>query len=192
MRLPRHSTIVAYLALFAALGGSATAATALKRNSVGSAQIRNGSVHVSDLAKSARPLTKARIASVVTDTMTSQQVLDALSGAVRGQNGAPGAKGDTGAQGAQGPAGVNAITRVAQHDSTALAQGQRGDMVIACPDGMVAIGGGLADQSPTRTVIASNLTDARTGWHLAYNSPSAPAPSGTDGWALCIPGSISG
>ncbi len=50
MRLPRHSTVVAYLALFVSVGtGGAFAATQLAPNSVGSAQIRPGSIRMSDL-----------------------------------------------------------------------------------------------------------------------------------------------
>ena len=41
---PRHGTVVAYLALFLALGGTAFAAASLPRNSVGTAQIRNSAV----------------------------------------------------------------------------------------------------------------------------------------------------
>ena len=46
MRLgrPRHGTVVAYLALFLALGGTAFAAASLPRHSVGTAQLRNGAV----------------------------------------------------------------------------------------------------------------------------------------------------
>jgi len=41
---PSHATIVAYLALFVALGGTAYAATSLPANSVGTKQLRNGAV----------------------------------------------------------------------------------------------------------------------------------------------------
>lgn len=44
MKLPRHNTVIAYLALFVALGGSAYAATQLPKNSVGSKQIKRNAV----------------------------------------------------------------------------------------------------------------------------------------------------
>lgn len=44
---PRHSTVVAYLALFAALGGTGYAAFRLPKNSVGAKQIRAGAVRSS-------------------------------------------------------------------------------------------------------------------------------------------------
>src|SRR5436190_8452174 len=101
MRLT-YSNVVSSIALVAALGGGATAgAAALSRNSVGTAQIRDRSVNVRDLARTARPPSRARIASVVTDTMTSTEVLEALSGAVKGS---PGGQGPQGPAGAQGPA----------------------------------------------------------------------------------------
>jgi hypothetical protein len=52
-RRPSHATIVAYLALFVALGGSAYAATSLPAGSVGATQIRAGAVTGGKLAKGA-------------------------------------------------------------------------------------------------------------------------------------------
>jgi hypothetical protein len=54
IRRPSHATVVAYLALFVALGGSAIAVSRvgtndLKNNAVTSAKIRNGSVGAADL-----------------------------------------------------------------------------------------------------------------------------------------------
>lgn len=97
MRLPKHSTLAAYAALFVALGGTSYAATELAPNSVGSTQIRNGSVTRSDLAKSARPATKAKLAQAITDVVT-----DPATGVNIHVTGEKGDKGDTGAQGATG------------------------------------------------------------------------------------------
>lgn len=44
MKLPRHNTVIAYLALFVALGGSAYAATQLPKNSVGPKQLKANAV----------------------------------------------------------------------------------------------------------------------------------------------------
>ena len=54
VRRPRHATVVAYLALFIALGGSAYAASKvgtrdLKPNAVTSPKIRNGAIRASDV-----------------------------------------------------------------------------------------------------------------------------------------------
>lgn len=49
--IPGHATVAAYLALFASVStGGAFAATQLAYNSVGSEQIRPGSVRLSDLS----------------------------------------------------------------------------------------------------------------------------------------------
>ncbi len=47
---PGHAVVVAYLALFVALGGTGYAAITLPRDSVGATQIKPGAVHASDLA----------------------------------------------------------------------------------------------------------------------------------------------
>jgi hypothetical protein len=84
---------VAYLALFFALGGTSFAAVnALPRNSVGSAQIKNGAIQKVDLAKR---------------TVSSLRGLRGLRGTAgpQGPAGPTGATGATGAAGATGPPG---------------------------------------------------------------------------------------
>jgi hypothetical protein len=78
--MPRHPTVVAYLALFVALGGSSYAAVQLSRNSVKSKHIANGQVKRADLAR------KARVGRP-------------------GPAGAPGAQGPEGSQGPKGDPG---------------------------------------------------------------------------------------
>jgi len=91
---------VAYLALFFALGGTSLAAVnALPRNSVGTAQLKNGAV------------TKTKIAKT---TLSSLRGLRGLRGTAgpqgpagpQGSAGATGAPGSAGAPGATGPQGV--------------------------------------------------------------------------------------
>lgn len=116
---PKHSTVVAYLALFAALGGTGYAATALPRASVTSATIRDGSVKLADLAPSIRPgkasrVFRAAVTEVVNDP-ASGVVTIKVSGekgdkgdagaAVTGAAGSAGATGSTGATGVQGVEG---------------------------------------------------------------------------------------
>jgi hypothetical protein len=48
-RMPRHSTIAAYLALFLALGGTSYAVVNLPRNSVGASELRKNAVRSSDV-----------------------------------------------------------------------------------------------------------------------------------------------
>src|SRR5436305_1728979 len=70
---PRHATVVAYLALFVALGGSAVAAKTaitgkqIKNGTITSADIKNGSIKGADLKK---------------DTLTGTQINEAKLGTV--------------------------------------------------------------------------------------------------------------
>ena len=94
-RRPRHATIVAYLALFASLGGTAFAATQLPRNSVGAVQIQRGAVGTSEVAN------------------RSLRAVDFVAGDLpqgpagpKGGMGATGPAGSVGAAGSMGPIGM--------------------------------------------------------------------------------------
>jgi Collagen triple helix repeat (20 copies) len=85
-RRPSSATIISLVALFVALGGTGYAAVALApRNSVGSAQVINGSLLKKDLSK---------------------KTIAALKGN-RGLRGPAGAQGAAGPTGPTGPAGAN-------------------------------------------------------------------------------------
>ena len=87
LRFLRRNTI-ALLALFLALGGTTYAASTalIRKNSVASPQVVNGSLQTKDLSKKARKALKGNRGP-------------------RGLRGAPGAKGATGAQGVKGDKG---------------------------------------------------------------------------------------
>jgi hypothetical protein len=53
MRRPSHGTVVAYVALFVALGGTTLAATHLGKNSVGSKQLKKSAVTTAKIKKNA-------------------------------------------------------------------------------------------------------------------------------------------
>ena len=90
LRSPTYGNIVGTLALFIALGGTSYAVTKLPRNSVGSVQVRDGSLTATDLAPGA-----------------------SASGArgPRGALGPPGALGEAGPRGQQGPSDVITAAR---------------------------------------------------------------------------------
>lgn|GEM_PF-898976 len=93
MKRPQISTIIACIALFLAIGGTATAAKLIngkniKKGTVTAKQIKN---------------------STITSGKISPATIASLKGA-QGPKGEKGAKGDTGAQGVQGPAGVAGLT----------------------------------------------------------------------------------
>jgi hypothetical protein len=93
--LPTHATIVAYLALFFALGGVGYAATQLPAGSVGTPQLRNGAVTLKKIARSAR-IAMAR--------GTGPARATGAAGAT-GPQGGPGPQGSPGPQGPPGPKG---------------------------------------------------------------------------------------
>jgi hypothetical protein len=64
-RRPSHTTAVAYLALFVALGGSAYAASHLGKKTVGTKQLKGGAVTAAKLKKNA--VTKAKIKAAAVD-----------------------------------------------------------------------------------------------------------------------------
>lgn len=190
MHVPRPSTVIAAIALFAALGGTATAAVTLGRDSVGareikragvsSSEIRDRSVRVRDLHRAARPPTRAQIAQVAEDTMTSSEVLDALRGAVRGESGAPGAQGE---RGPAGP-GIQAI-QTRQATSGDVAPGQTASWQVRCEAGERVLGGGGA--LPGATLLASIPLSGGDpeGWQVDVRNDSGSTGRVT-AYALCV------
>jgi hypothetical protein len=76
-RRPSHATVVAYLALFVALGGTAVAAGRLPRGSVGTAQLRDGAVATRKIHPGA--ITASKVAR---DALTGAQIREATLGTV--------------------------------------------------------------------------------------------------------------
>jgi hypothetical protein len=95
-RRPSPATVIAIIALFVALGGTSYAAVALPRNSVGSAQVINGSLKKADLAEK-------------------------TVAALKGGRGAPGTQGATGPSGPAGAPATALWAVIAANGSTARA-----------------------------------------------------------------------
>lgn len=198
-----YANVAATLALFLVVsGGSAYAATQLAPNSVGSAQLKKGSV------------TKAKLAKGFTVTGATGAKGDAgAAGAVgaKGEVGATGATGETGAVGATGAKGDTGVTGTKGDTGTAGSPGLAGLEVVSattaedsisykqavatCPVGKKAISGGstyaasaapaplaVAESGPT--VSGSRAPDGATpdGWIVAMNEESTFA--GT--WILTV------
>ena len=118
-RSGRIATVIAGIALFVALGGTAAAVTAIPRDSVGSPQIRTDAVRAPEIAKDA-----VRSPEIAKDAVRSPEIAD---GAIRSSEIRDGgillADISTGArnalQGAQGPAGPAGVAeaRVAANAS---------------------------------------------------------------------------
>ena len=100
IRRPRASVVIASLALFVALGGSATAASSLVTGS----QIKNGTIAGKDLKKSTVTGSKVKNGSLSSSDL-STSAKSALKGA-KGDPGPAGPAGPPGQTGAQGPRGI--------------------------------------------------------------------------------------
>lgn len=155
MRIPSHTTLAAYGALFLALGGTSYAAMQTPAGSITTRDLHNGAVTRAKLAKNVRiqrndATFKKMVATDVTTTMTSDQVLTALADAVKGQPGIQGDQGPSGPPGASGANGANG------------APGPKGDPGVpgAAPAAARIASDGTVVWSSTGTVQAAKIGDA--------------------------------
>jgi hypothetical protein len=95
-----YANVVASLALFVALGGGAYAAITPPKNSVGSKQIKDGSVRTADLANNAVTAAKVKNGSLLSADFKAGQ----LPAGAQGRAGVQGPVGPQGPTGATGPA----------------------------------------------------------------------------------------
>lgn len=188
-----RGNVVAYLALFVALGGTSYAAAKLPANSVTSRQIKNGSVTRADLAKSARPLTRARMAEAITQVVTDPAT--GINVTLHAQDGAQGPQGDPGPQGpagATGPAGPPSTPVVTLRTATAsVSPSATGSAVASCDAGQKVIGGGATmpgDSGSSGTagaILTSSPTDDGLGWAVQMTNRGAEAHTMTV-IAVCV------
>jgi hypothetical protein len=180
---------IAWLALFAALGGTTYAAVSLPRNSVGTKQLRNHAVTYAKLSpKAARRLHGA--AGPAGPAGAQGPKGDTGAQGPKGDTGAQGPKGDTGAQGpegAVGPAGPkgNAGASVTVHREADAANfslsGDGTTMTLTCNTGETAIGAGYANLPNGITLTGSTIGSTDAEWVLTFSGDA----TGATGTALC-------
>lgn len=135
-RLPKPATVIAGVALFAAIGGTATAATTLidgkniRAGTITAKQVKNGSLGTADLSRAARA---------------------ALRGA-RGANGAQGAPGATGAAGPQGAVGPQGTPGAQGPQGIVGPQGPAGADGVIDPESTTLGGRNLPPNATTRVL----------------------------------------
>jgi hypothetical protein len=160
-----RSNLVAYIALFAALTSTGYAATTklLPANSVGTRQVIDHSL----LRQDFKPGQLVR----------GPRGLRGVAGAT-GATGPAGPAGPAGTTGVQGPPGPVNVT-YAESDQISLHAGSSATGVAVCPDGMVAIGGGvvpgLTATPPTGVSVRYSDWDTSTGalpdeWSVTMNN----------------------
>ena len=143
MRVPSHSTVVAYLALFVALGGTTYAATRIgskeiKDNSIQSRDIRNRAIALTDISAKAR------------SSLRGQRGAQGSAGAP------PDAPGGQGPAGPPGPSGVPADAVVVGATGTAVENGAQLRAALA------ALPAATAD-APQAVVLGVGRFDAANG-----------------------------
>jgi hypothetical protein len=181
---PGHATVVAYLALFVALGGSSYAAL-----SVGSSNIRDGSIRSVDIGtgqvRSANILNNdVQGIDIANGTIRSQDVQDhsLLAGDFapgqlpQGPQGAQGLKGDTGDPGKDGKDGTNGtngatnVRKVIASPPTSVEADKNGSSSAPCDQpGEHVTGGGYIIYLGSTDVSINVLgpTGSPTEWTVA-------------------------
>ena len=185
----RHTTAVAYLALFAALGGSAYAAV-----TVTGKNIKNGTITGKDVKN--RSLGTSKLSPTAVSSLIGERGPQGPQGergarGPAGPIGQTGPKGDTGPageQGLQGPTGVSGYVVVVTpvSEATTIPKGQAGRVGVVCPDGRRVLGGGVAHypENQSARVVESTPADTGTGWTaLVYNDGDSSFESYA--WATC-------
>jgi hypothetical protein len=199
----RHTTAVAYLALFAALGGSAYAAVTvtgknIKDGTVTGRDVKNASLGTSELSATAvSSLTGERGPAGPQgpkgDSGEQGQAGpqgpkgDSGQQGPTGPNGAPGPAGPTGAPGPAGPPGPSGISgwdyRVSSPGLYIRAGGVGGGYV-RCPDGKQALGGGGSVDNAGAFLTTSAPNDAGTAWYAWFNNTSSSSVTAY-AWVIC-------
>jgi hypothetical protein len=154
-----YAKLAASLALFIALGGTATAAITLPRNSIGAREISNDAVRFPEIAEGG-----VRSSEIARDTVRSSEIRDSaillkdISGDAR--RALRGAEGPAGPAGPQGPGGI-ANVRIAEEDFA---------RVPTCDDTGLRACPNLVELS-----LGNNAPDAASDWliqaKLVISSP---------------------
>jgi hypothetical protein len=139
----RHlrANLVAYLALFVALGGTSYAAARLPRDSVGSTQLKRNAVTSSKVKNGT--LTAGDLSAKTVSALRGK----AGAAGTTGATGAPGATGTPGATGPQGPAGPQGAAGPTGPAGSTGPKGDKGDpgVTVAGWSGGVSAGALPAD-----------------------------------------------
>ena len=192
--LGRHGTVVAYLALFAALGGSAYAAVTvtgknIKDGTVTGKDVRNRSLGTSKLSASAVSSLAGKPGPAGPQGSAGPAGPVGEIGPVgpAGPTGEPGPQGPQGVAGPPGPTGLHGWEyRVS--NGVRISPGGVGETSINCPGGYpigkMALGGGASATHPHAHVSKSVPYETGTGWTAEFHNEASVAVTGY-AWVIC-------
>jgi hypothetical protein len=199
----RHTTAVAYLALFAALGGSAYAAGTItgkniKDGTITGTDVKNRSLGADKLSPAALSSLASEHGSAGPQGPKGATGSTGPSGAPgpagrqgpTGQVGPTGPPGPTGPAGPAGPAGQNGISgwQYVVSDGQQVPHGSDRGVRADCPAGKKALGGGASSTDSFWARIAQSApTDPGTGWvAIVANEASDNSVNVTAyAWVIC-------
>jgi Collagen triple helix repeat (20 copies) len=198
----RHSTAVAYLALFAALGGSAYAAVTVTGNN-----IKDGTITGRDVKN--RTLGTNKLSPNALRSIASRPGPQGAPG-VPGPKGEPGARGPagpkgalglagatgpagpTGPQGQPGPRGPSGVSGWSYHTAGhSIGPDDVESWAVNCPAGKQALGGGVAASGPYQgshrnaRIVQSVPAGAATGWLVTYMNGYSQGIMTAYAWVIC-------
>lgn len=184
----RHATVVAYLALFVAVGGTSYAALTITGKNV-----KDSSLSGLDIKNSTLTGADVKNRSLRARDFRAGQLPAGPQGppGVQGPAGAQGPKGDTGAEGPKGDtgspgiSGLEEVNAVSNFDSNSPKFAQ-----ASCPVGKRVIGGGAFVNAPGNGPVAVQtsvpLSGAGLGWSVtAYETAAHAGDWNVNARALC-------
>ena len=178
---PRHATVVAYLALFVALGGTSYAALTITGKNV-----KNSSLSGRDVKNSSLTAADVKNGSLLARDFRAGQ----LPSGPQGAQGDQGPKGDAGAQGQKGDTGSPGISGLEEVNAVSAFDSNTTKFATAyCPEGKRVIGGGAYVNSGSGAVAVRTsvpLSGAGAGWAVtAYETADFTGNWNVNARALC-------
>ena len=168
-KLLSPSTVIALIALFVALSGTAVAATGL----ITSAQMKNDTIQGKDVKD--RSLTPTDFTGSVAGPQGAA-----------GQPGAQGVKGDQGIQGIQGLKGFDEISRPTATLVTNASSFN--GLTVTCPDTYPRVIGGGVDTTVNEDfgVLEESYPSGTGGWSVRMHNLGGSLPLTSTVYAICV------
>jgi hypothetical protein len=187
--------IVAFVALFMAIGGGSYALAQLPSRSVGSTQLKRGAVKNVNLARNA--VTGAKIRS---NSVTGSDIRESSLSGVASANTAANATNATNATHANAAAALDRVVYTQARGAVPPATDAVPDPIsmvsgatAGCPSGTFAVGGGVGvDDNINTSVVDSFPQPGGRGWSARVDNGDLDAPHGFTVVAVCLAAAAAG